>query len=204
MILAKNRHEKTDVTWQNAFLKILPQIEKCLGLAFSRLDAEAREDAIEEAVIHTMLTFTRLFEQGRTDAVSASTLSWYAALAVKRGRPAGGRMSNREPLSRYAQLGQGIRVERLHAYSAKRDEWIDIVVEDKRATIPDRVAAKMDVGAWLATLSQRTKRIAQDLAFGFATSEVAKKYGVTPSRISQLRRTLEKSWAEFQHESVPA
>ena len=36
------------------------------------------------------------------------------------------------------------------------------------------------------------------------TQEVAKKYGVTAGRISQLRRVLEESWAEFQGEAAPA
>jgi DNA-binding NarL/FixJ family response regulator len=77
------------------------------------------------------------------------------------------------------------------------------LVEDKRASVPDQVAAKMDVGAWFATLTKRMKQIARDLAFGFSTSEVARKYGVTAGRISQLRRALENSWAEFQRESLP-
>ena len=77
------------------------------------------------------------------------------------------------------------------------------MVEDKRASVADQVAAKMDVGAWFATLTQRMKQIAKDLAFGCSTSEVARKYGVTAGRISQLRRTLEESWAAFQQEGVP-
>jgi hypothetical protein len=105
-------------------------------------------------------------------------------------------MNGKEPLSRYAQLGNGIQVQ--------QTKWIDLLVEDKRASVPDQVAAKMDVGAWFATLSRRMKQIARDLAFGFSTSEVAKKYGVTAGRISQMRRVLESSWADFQKESVPA
>jgi hypothetical protein len=106
-------------------------------------------------------------------------------------------MNGKEPLSRYAQVGNGIQIEQLPG------GWIDMLVEDKRASVPDQVAAKMDVGAWFATLSRRMKRIARDLAYGFSTSEVARKHGVTPGRISQMRRMLEGSWAAFQHESVP-
>ena len=43
----------------------------------------------------------------------------------------------------------------------------------------------------------------KDLAFGCSTSEVAKKHGLTAGRMSQLRRSLEESWAAFQ-ETVPA
>jgi hypothetical protein len=71
-------------------------------------------------------------------------------------------------------------------------------VADKRASIPDQVAAKIDVNAWFASLTHRTKQIAKDLAFGASTSEVAQKHGVTAGRISQLRRLLAESWAIFQ------
>jgi FixJ family two-component response regulator len=78
------------------------------------------------------------------------------------------------------------------------------MVEDKRAPVADQVAAKMDIGAWFATLTRRMRQIAKDLAFGCTTSEVAEKYGVTAGRISQLRRTLEASWVAFQQETSPA
>ncbi len=85
----------------------------------------------------------------------------------------------------------------------EQSKWIDTLVEDKHASVPDQVAAKMDVGDWFATLTKRMKQIARDLAFGFSTSEVAKKYGVTAGRISQMRRLLEESWGEFQGDTVP-
>jgi hypothetical protein len=47
------------------------------------------------------------------------------------------------------------------------------------------------------------RQIAKDLAVGCSTSEVARKHGVTASRISQLRRSLEASWMQFQNEVVP-
>ena len=78
--------------------------------------------------------------------------------------------------------------------------WIDALVQDRRSTVLDHVAAKLDVAAWLKTLCRRTRRIAADLAKGCTTSEVARKYGVTAARISQLRQELTDSWGEFQHE----
>ena len=107
-------------------------------------------------------------------------------------------MNSRDPLSRYAQIDNAIQIERWPS------SWIDAMVEDKRAAVADQVAAKLDVGAWFATLTKRTRQIAKDLAFGCSTSEVAKKYGVTAGRISQLRRVLEESWAAFQQEPSPA
>ena len=183
-------------TWQKSFAAMLPDIRRRLRSAFCHLAAEARDDAVAEAIVHCLLSYVRLHDQGRAETVSASSLAWFAALAVKRGRPAGNRMNGKEPLSRYAQIGNGIQVE-------QAGNWIDLLVEDKRASIADQVAARLDVGAWFATLSRRMKRIARDLAYGFSTSEVAEKHGVTPGRISQLRRTLEVSWATFQQATAP-
>jgi hypothetical protein len=197
MIAVSNESLNHQADWQSSFLCMLPEIQQRLRLAFRRLDPEAREDAIDEAVIHSLLSYTRLHDQGRAEAATASTLAWYAALAVKRGRPAGSRMNGKEPLSRYAQVGNGIQIEQLPG------NWIELLVEDRRASVVDLVAAKIDVGAWFATLSRRMKQIARDLADGCSTSEVAERHGLSPGRISQLRRTLEQSWGAFQQEAAP-
>ena len=190
-------NERNESNWQQSFVAMLPEIQQKLRLAFCRLDHEAREDAIEEGVVHSLLAYLRLHDQGRAEVATASSLAWYSSRHVKRGRPAGGSMNGKEPLSRYAQLGNGIQIE-------PPGKWIDMLVEDKRAPVPDQVAAKMDVGAWFATLTKRMKEIAKDLAFGCSTSEVAKKHGVTAGRISQMRRMLEESWLMFQGECVAA
>ena len=189
--------ERNETNWQQSFVTMLPEIQQKLRLAFCRLDPEAREDAIEEGIVHSLLAYLRLHEQGRAEVATASSLAWYSSRHVKRGRPSAGSMNGKEPLSRYAQIGNGIQIE-------PPGKWIDMLVEDKRATVPDQVAAKMDVRAWFATLTKRMKEIAKDLAFGFSTSEVAKKHGVTAGRISQMRRMLEESWLMFQGEAVAA
>lgn len=194
----------TDRNWQASFVVMLPEIEQRLRHAFRHLDSESRDDATEEGVVHALLSYVRLSEQGRAESASAMSLAWYAARRVNRGRPAVGRLNSREPLSRYAQLGQGIHVERLYSYSKRHDQWIDRIVEDGRAPVADQVAARMDLRAWFATLSRRTRQIAKDLAYGFSTSEVAKKHGVTAGRVSQLRRELYGAWRVFQGELAPA
>ena len=159
---------------------------------------------VEEGVIHALLSYVRLFEQGRAESASAMSLAWFAAKQVKQGRPAVGRLNSREPLSRYAQLGQGFHVERLlHLQQGPRPmDRCDR--RGRESAVADQVAARMDVRAWFATLSRRTRQIAKDLAYGCSTSEVAKKHGVTAGRVSQLRRELYEGWQVFQGEAVPA
>ncbi len=196
--MRQSSSQQTSTDWQGRFLEMLPSIQQKLQLAFCRLDDEAREDATAEALVHCLLAYVRLDERGRVEAVSASTLAWYSSRQVKRGRLAVGRLNGQEPLSRYAQIGNGFQRELRHS------RWLDALVADKRATVPDQVAAKIDIGAWFATLSQRMQQIAKDLAYGFSTKQVAQKYGVTPGRISQLRRSLKQSWEAFQGEAVTA
>ena len=198
MIAVHNERNNNETKWQSSFVAMLPEIEQKLSRAFCRLDPEAREDAIEEGVVHSLLAYVRLIEESRAEVATPSSLAWYSSRQVKRGRPAAGRMNGKDPLSRYAQIGNGIQIER------QPGNWIDAIFADKRATVADQVAAKLDVSAWFATLTRRMRQIAKDLAFGFSTSEVAKKHGVTPGRISQLRRTLEASWLAFQQETAPA
>jgi hypothetical protein len=187
--------EQDSSEWQDRFVAMLPQIQQRLGLAFCRLTPEAREDAMSESIVHCLLAYVRLHEQGRTEVATPSSLAWYASRHVKRGRPAVGRMNGREPLSRYSQIGNDVHCD--------KSQWIEKLVDDKRASILDQVAAKMDVRAWFATLTTGMKQVAKDLAFGFSTSEVARKHGLTAGRISQLRRMLEESWAAFQQEAAP-
>ncbi|MEX2305999.1 MAG: hypothetical protein WD738_00290 [Pirellulales bacterium] len=195
-------HELRQAPWQSGFAEMLPRIERLLKHVFAHLDPENREEAIQNAIVICLVSYARLHARGRAKVVSASNLVWYAVLQVKSGRVAGGHLNGRDPLSLYAQLRRGIKVQRLHTYNAKSDAWIDTIVEDKRAPIPDVVATKLDFLAWLATLCRRTRKIACDLAKGYSTAETAGKYRVSPSRISQMRRELEKSWSEFQHEPV--
>jgi hypothetical protein len=76
--------EEFERTWQSAFVEMVPEIQQRLRRAFRSLDAEAREDSIGEAVVHSLLAYLRLHDRGRVEVATASTLVWYAVLQVKR------------------------------------------------------------------------------------------------------------------------
>ena len=63
-------NEQNETTWQSNFVTMLPEIEQKLRLAFCRLDIEAREDAIEEGIVHSLLAYVRLHEQGRAEVAT--------------------------------------------------------------------------------------------------------------------------------------
>jgi hypothetical protein len=204
MISINHQSENIRAGWQSGFAAMLPEIERLLRLAFRRLDPESRDEAVEDGVVNCLLSYVRLFKQGRVESATASSLAWYAMLQVRKGRQAGCHMNSKEPLSRYAQLCRGFRVERLHYYDSNDEVWINDIVHDKRSSVVDQVAARLDVAAWLATLCRRTRNIATDLAKGFTTSEVASKHRLSAGRIAQIRKELKAYWLEFQGETALA
>ena len=71
-------------------------------------------------------------------------------------------------------------------------------MEDTRTTpVPDIVAFWVDFADWLRSLRRRDRRIAESLALGNRTSDVAKRFKVSAGRVSQLRRELAESWRAF-------
>ena len=189
--------------WQAAFETKLPEIRQCLHQAFWRLERDARDEAIAEGVAHTLISFRRLHDQGRAANVTASNLAWFAAKQVRAGRTAVGRQNSKEPLAAYAQQRRGIRVSQLNGEDPRARDWIDAIASDRRTSVVDLVAARLDISAWLSGLCGRNRLIATNLAQGDTTSEAARKFGVTAGRISQLRLELAQSWAMFQHEPAP-
>ena len=95
-------------------------------------------------------------------------------------------------------------VEQLDHFDDPTDEWQELVVEDKHSGPADVATTRIDFGAWLESLPERTRHVAETLATGEATSHVARMFGCSASRISQLRRELYHAWLAFTGEVVPA
>lgn len=192
MIRYHDKNERVVSDWQQAFVTLLPELQRRLRKEFWQLGSDACDEAVDEAVAHSVIAFERLDQQGRTCVATVRSLACFSARQVRHGRPAAGRANCRDVLSRYAQVGHNFEIDRTQG------QWIDQVVLDKRAQVADLVAAKLDVRAWWETLAGRMKQIAKDLALGCTTSEVAKRYELSPGRISQVRRLLEQSCIKFE------
>ncbi len=199
-----NTNPSVHQTSSKQFLQILPQIEKQLSFAFRHLMPEARQEAIQDGVVHCFVAYVQLERRGRRDRAFPSTLARFAVHRIREGCNAGCHSNSLDPLSPYAQRKRGLFVQRLDRYRRETAEWLDPLVDDRRASIPDQVAMRIDVPAWLATLTRRLRRIAKDLAVGNSTSEVARKHHVTAGRISQIRRQLDESWHRFHGEGAAA
>lgn len=199
MITICHQPETAEQDWRDSFLHMLPQIESRLTAEFRYLDPEARDEAVQEGIANSFAQYERLARQNRTGVATAASLARFAARQVRGGRTVGTKLDANEPLSRYAQLQKRFRVETLDRWNRAEEEWVQPLIEDRRTSIPEQVAFRVDVPEWLSRFAQRTRRIARDLAMGWTTGEVARRHGLSAGRISQLRSELHDSWRAFQH-----
>ena len=182
------------------FVAMLPQIRTQASIAFRELDAEAREDAVEEVVANCFCAFARLVELGRSDLAYPSALAGYAIKQFHDGRRVGSRLNVRDVMSRHAQRVKGFQVVSLNQKADGQDEVRTALVEDRTAGPAETAAARLDLIQWLLLLSSRNRRIAKLLASGESSKVAARKFGITSARVSQLRQELRRSWLTMQGE----
>ena len=174
--------------WHPAFLEMLPAIQRHARISFRHLDAEAREELVQEVIANSLVAFLRLLTLGKAELAYPSVLARYGAAQARDGRRVGGHLNANDVMSRYAQRRKGFEVE-----------WINNMMPEDRTATPAEVAtARMDIRAWLETLSPRNREIASLLAVGETTCETAKQFGLSSGRISQLRGELCGSWEKYQ------
>jgi hypothetical protein len=186
--------------WHARFLAMLPSIRRRANITFRAAGPDLREELVQEVVASSFAAYARLVELGKEELAFPYPLARFAIGQVRAGRQLGNAVRIREVLSAYAQRHKGFQVERLDCFDETEDCWTEIVVEDKRATPADIAAARIDFASWLRLLPTLRRKIALTLASGETTSATAKKFGVTPARISQLRQWLKESWEAFQGE----
>ena len=180
--------------WHAGFLAMLPTIRRYLRVAFRDLNPEARDEAVQEGICNAMTAYLRLHERGEIEKAYASPLAVYAARQVRDGRKVGGKLNIKDVSSAYCRRLKHVTLERLDKWDRDEQEWLEIVVEDRKATPADVVRVRLDFAAWLKTLSRRDRKVALDLARGNRTGDVARQYDLSDGRISQLRKELHLSW----------
>ena len=190
--------------WQAGFTSILPRIQTHAQIKFRRLPSERRHESIAEAIAAACISYQRLAAQGRLQCAHPSTLADYAVKHVNSGRHVGGHQdAAKDVLSPVAQRRHGVHVVHCHIPVPLLDgaAWKDLAVAERKASVPDVAAFRIDFTEWLRTMRRRDRRIINALVAGEGTMEVAHRCRVSAARISQLRRKYEREWAVFQGEA---
>jgi hypothetical protein len=185
---------------QSTFLNIvLPMVQSHARVSFRHLKCpHKRADAVQEMIALSWQWHVRLAEQGRDAAEYPSALATFAARAVRSGRKLAGMDRINDALSPLAQRTRGFCVSSLPDGSSLKGNPLDVALHDnRRSPVPDQVAFRNDFPRWLDTLSNRDRRLAEDLMVGDSTQEVASRFGLSQSRVSQLRRDFQINWARY-------
>ena len=104
----------------------------------------------------------------------------------------------RDVLSRLAQQRKGFAVGKLPDCSTLDGSPLSEALHDNTRTPPDEQCAfRIDFPAWRATHAERDRRLLDDLMLGERTLEVAGKHGLSPGRVSQLRREFLLDWHRY-------
>jgi hypothetical protein len=183
--------------WHAGYLQILPAICRQARQSLRRLTPEAQDEAFQEIVADTVVTYARLAELGKEKLAYPSPLVKYALRKYRAGRRVGNRLNVRNVASEYCQLCKHVVVTQLDCSGETNEQWREVLVEDRKASPADIVAMRIDFSAWLTTLTSRNRQIAERLAIGESSGSVARLFSVSTGRISQLRRELQESWNQF-------
>jgi hypothetical protein len=109
-----------------------------------------------------------------------------------------GQEKDRDALSPLAQMRRCFVVGTLPAFSTLAGNPLEDALQDNTQTPPDEQACfRLDFPAWLGRLGARNRRIAEDMALGHRTQYLSRAYGVSPGRVSQLRREFHDDWERF-------
>ena len=189
-------------TLQDRFLEMLPQMRRQARFAFRSEPPGRRYDLVMEAIDSAWVAFVDLVKRGMLDIIYPSPLIRYAIKRIRDGRGVGVHVNINDVSSSRCQRAKGFVMERLDRFNSRHRSWRELLVEDRHAGPAETAAARIDVSDWLDLLPKRRRKIAEALATGETTQRAAKRFRVTPGRISQMRRELQQDWQEFHGEAA--
>jgi hypothetical protein len=196
----------------DAFLSILPRIELHGQVYFRGLKCPHRkEDFIADMVALAWKWFVRLVEKGKDPMDFPSALATFAAKAVKAGRRVTGQERSKDVMSPVAKRKHGVKVEPLPSSTRRHfddfygtihgqqllDAYEERLRDNTMTPPPDAAAFRIDFPDWLKTRTDRDRRIIEDMARDERTLDLSKKHGISPGRVSQLRREFKEDWDRF-------
>jgi hypothetical protein len=193
---------------QKQFTAALPRMDQVFRSRFRRWPPGDRAEAIAIARAVAWQAWCGLVGRGKDPLeVGVTGIAYNASRHVRAGRPFGyGKPGpHADVMSHRTQREHGFELVALEEVERDRqrevtDEWSEVLAADHRMTPADLACFEIDFRAWLAALPRRKQWIAERLAEGFSTSELARLLGATAPLISQTRTYLATSWAVFQGE----
>ncbi len=191
---------------QSDFLTALPRITRHARCYFRHVACRDRKaDLISEVIGLCWRWWVRLVEVGKNPTTFVSTLASFAAKAVRSGRRVCGQERAKDALSTVAQQRHAFSVSSLPQISTLNPNPLaEALTDNTHSPVPDQVHFRIDFPAWTRTRCRRDSRLIHDMTTGERTSTLAHRYGLSQSRVSQLRREFHADWQWFTDDHAPA
>lgn len=168
----------------------------------------------QEMRVLAWLWFLRLARLGKNVAEFLTVFTTFLARAVNSGRRLVGTNKTNDVMCPKTQKRQGFRVESLsgsaqvshdrlcgdpHGQEAQ-DAWEERLKDNTLSPVPDQAAFRIDFPNWHRTRCYRDRQIIDCMLLDHRTQELSRIFGISPGRISQLRREYHDDWQWFQGE----
>jgi hypothetical protein len=149
--------------------------------------------------------YARLALRGKDPAAFPTALADFARKQVRCGHGLCGLRGGKDALSPLARARHGFAVGPLPQGCRRDGAGLEEALHDNTQTpVPEQVSFRLDFPAWRRGLPDRDRRLIDDLMAGERALDVAEKYGLTPGRVSQLRRAFHDDWRRFCGEAAEA
>lgn len=184
------------------FLSIVPTIERIARKKLRYItDHDTRNDTVADVVAVCWKWFRRLAEKGKDARRFSVAMTCLAVKFVTSGRRVWGSESPRDAMSLRARLRGGFRLRQLEERgNYDQPEWQEALHDNTQSPVPDQAAFRQDFPRWLRRLGVRNRRVAEKMLTGESTFALARRFGISPARISQLRREFKEGWDRFHGE----
>jgi hypothetical protein len=182
-----------------AFLAHLPRIDAHAAFAvrYVRCPHE-RADRQAEVIALAWRSFVALTRRGKDPTAFVTTLALRCSQAVKAGRRLARADSARDVLSPVARRRHGFTITGLSRMSRLDPRLAEALADNTKTPVPEQAAFRADFPRWRARFGRRDRAVLDALAAGGRTTEVARRFGLSAGRVSQLRRAFAESWDDFQ------
>ncbi len=195
---------------QARFAALLPIVQRHARIQFRNLRGQEQDDKLQETRAIAWKQFKRLEERGKDVFRFPTVFAVRCAQAARNGRRICGMDKATDALSPVAHRKHGFRVESLPQSCAEphetinqpfgqraMDAWEERLHEHAQSPVPEQVAMRVDFPAWLRTWDELHRRIISAMAQDERTKDLARRFGKSQGRISQLRTEYRTDWERF-------
>lgn len=192
--MAKSLKTRVNEQWA----RVEPGIERVLRKAFGGMRDRDQADELTQAA--RCLAFgmvRRLVVRDRIDRLFPGAIAWYAVRQARCGRDLTGikrhaRLAITSPsLNQVAREDEGLGCRR----PGDHLDPMTLIIDTQGREPCEEVAFREAWNRWMNGMSRGKAKIYRMLAIGERTQDVAATTGMTPGRISQLRR---EAWCEWR------